>query len=44
MTAYYYDKDHVLKRSKAGGLKDVIFKKPIKPARLLELIDARVGN
>jgi len=44
MTAYYYDKDHVLKRSKAGGLKDVIFKKPIKPSRLLELIDARVGN
>jgi PAS domain S-box-containing protein len=44
MTAYYYDKDHVLKRSKAGGLQDVIFKKPIKPARLLELIDARVGH
>jgi PAS domain S-box-containing protein len=43
MTAYYYDKDHVLKRSAANGLKDVIFKKPIKPARLIELIDARIG-
>jgi PAS domain S-box-containing protein len=42
MTAYYYDKDHVIKRSKAEGLQDVIFKKPINPARLLELIDARV--
>jgi len=44
MTAYYYDKDHVIKRSKAGGLTDVIFKKPIDPVRLLELIDARVGS
>ena len=43
MTAYYYDKDHVIKRSKAEGLQDVIFKKPINPNRLLELIDARVG-
>jgi len=43
MTAYYYDKDHVLKRSAANGLKDVIFKKPIKPARLIQLIDARIG-
>ena len=43
MTAYYYDKDHVIKRSKADGLQDVIFKKPINPNRLLELIDARVG-
>jgi PAS domain S-box-containing protein len=42
MTAYYYDKDHVLKRSRAVGLKDVIFKKPIDPNRLVELIDARV--
>jgi len=43
MTAYYYDKDHVIKRSKAEGLQDVVFKKPINPNRLLELIDARVG-
>jgi len=44
MTAYYYDKDHVIKRSKTGGLVDVIFKKPIDPTRLVELIDARVGS
>jgi PAS domain S-box-containing protein len=43
MTAYYYDKDHVLKRSAANGLKDVVYKKPIKPARLIALIDARIG-
>lgn len=44
MTAYYYDKDHVIKRSKANGLRDVIFKKPIDPSRLVELVDARVGG
>ncbi|RMD81794.1 MAG: hybrid sensor histidine kinase/response regulator [Candidatus Dadabacteria bacterium] len=43
MTAYYYDKDHVIKRSKAEGLEDVIYKKPINPDRLLELVAARVG-
>ncbi len=43
MTAYYYDKDHVIKRSKANGLRDVIFKKPIDPDRLIQLIAARVG-
>jgi PAS domain S-box-containing protein len=44
MTAFYYDKDHVIKRSKSSGLKDVIYKKPIDPNRLIELIDARVGG
>jgi len=44
MTAYYYDKDHVIKRSKADGLEDVIYKKPINPDRLLELVDARVSG
>jgi PAS domain S-box-containing protein len=44
MTAYYYDKDHVIKRSKANGLIDVIFKKPIDPSRLIELIGSRVGT
>ena len=43
MTAYYYDKDHVIKRSKAEGLGDVIFKKPIDPARLWEIVGSRVG-
>lgn len=43
MTAYYFDKDHVIKRSKAQGLGDVIFKKPIDPSRLVELVASRVG-
>lgn len=44
MTAYYFDKDHVIKRSKAEGLGDVIFKKPIDPNRLIELVESRVGR
>ncbi len=44
MTAYYYDKDHVIKRSKADGLRDVIFKKPIDPARLREIVESRAAN
>jgi len=44
MTAYYYDKDHVIKRSKADGLRDVIFKKPIDPSRLREIVESRAGN
>lgn len=43
MTAYYYDKDHVIKRSKADGLRDVIFKKPIDPSRLREIVESRAG-
>ncbi|MFQ5513847.1 MAG: response regulator [Myxococcota bacterium] len=34
MTAFYYDKDHVIKRSRLEGLEGVIFKKPIDPERL----------
>jgi len=34
MTAFYYDKDHVIKRSRIDGLDGVIFKKPIRPERL----------
>ncbi|MBI5503543.1 MAG: response regulator [Deltaproteobacteria bacterium] len=44
MTAYYYDKDHVIKRSKAEGLRDVIFKKPIDPSRLREIVEARAAG
>ncbi len=44
MTAYYYDKDHVIKRSKADGLRDVIFKKPIDPSRLREIVESRAGS
>jgi len=38
MTAFYYDKDHVIKRSCLEGLKGVIFKKPIDPTRLKKVI------
>ena len=34
MTAFYYDKDHVIKRSRLEGLEGVLFKKPIDPDRL----------
>ena len=38
MTAFYYDKDHVIKRSCLDGLQSVIFKKPIDPDRLKKII------
>ena len=38
MTAFYYDKDHVIKRSCLEGLQCVIFKKPIDPDRLKNMI------
>jgi CheY-like chemotaxis protein len=38
MTAFYYDKDHVIKRSCLEGLQCVIFKKPIDPDRLKKMI------
>jgi PAS domain S-box-containing protein len=34
MTAFYYDRDHVIKRSRLAGLEGVLFKKPIDPVRL----------
>jgi PAS domain S-box-containing protein len=34
MTAFTYDKDHIIKRSRMRGLSTVIFKKPVDPARL----------
>jgi PAS domain S-box-containing protein len=41
MTAFHYDKDHIIKRSRLAGLKTVIFKKPVDPDRLRQsLIDA----
>ena len=33
MTAFTYDKDHVIKRSRVSGLHNVIFKKPVDPDR-----------
>lgn len=41
MTAFNYDKDHIIKRSRLEGLRSVIFKKPINPARLKEIIYQR---
>ncbi len=42
MTAYYYDKDHIIKRSRLRGLEAAIFKKPVNPAKLRDvLINAR---
>ncbi|MGH8011703.1 MAG: response regulator [Candidatus Binataceae bacterium] len=38
MTAYYYDKDHIIKRSRLRGLEGAIFKKPVNPARLRQLL------
>lgn len=38
MTAYYFDKDHVIKRSRLEGLDQVIFKKPINPTRLKSIL------
>src|SRR5713101_5162742 len=38
MTAYYYDKDHIIKRSRLEGLEGAIFKKPVNPSKLRELL------
>ena len=38
MTAFHYDKDHIIKRSRIEGLEGVIFKKPVDPERLREVI------
>jgi PAS domain S-box-containing protein len=38
MTGYYYDRDHVIKRSRLQGLQGVLFKKPVDPERLKDLI------
>ena len=38
MTAFHFDKDHIIKRSRMAGVEDVIYKKPIDPPRLREII------
>jgi len=38
MTAYYYDKDHIIKRSRLRGLENALFKKPVNPARLRQVL------
>jgi len=44
MTAFHYDKDHIIKRSRMKGLEAVIFKKPVDPKRLREAIVEMVGK
>ena len=44
MTAFHYDKDHIIKRSRVEGLEGVIFKKPVDPGRLREAIAESVGR
>jgi CheY-like chemotaxis protein len=38
MTAFFYDRDHIIKRSKLAGLDGVLYKKPVDPGRLVELV------
>ncbi len=38
MTAFHYDKDHIIKRSRLEGLEGVIFKKPVDPERLRQVL------
>ena len=38
MTAFNYDKDHIIKRSCLEGLQGVIFKKPVNPVMLKRLL------
>ncbi len=38
MTAYYYDKDHILKRSRLRGLEGALFKKPVNPGMLRAIL------
>ena len=38
MTAFNYDKDHIIKRSCLEGLQGVIFKKPVNPSMLKKML------
>jgi len=38
MTAFNYDKDHIIKRGRLSGLEGVIFKKPVDPDRLRQIL------
>ena len=38
MTAFYYDREHVIKRSRVEGLEGVLFKKPVDPDRLRDTL------
>ena len=43
MTAFHYDKDHIIKRSRIEGLEGVVFKKPVDPERLRQVIAEAVA-
>ena len=44
MTAFYYDKDHIIKRSRLQGLEGVLFKKPLDANRLLQTLGDLVAG
>jgi hypothetical protein len=44
MTAFHYDKGHIIKRARMRGLGGVIFKKPLDPDRLCQVIAEVVGR
>ncbi len=44
MTAFHYDKDHIIKRSRMEGLTGVIFKKPVDPDRLRQVLTESVKS
>ena len=44
MTAFHYDKDHIIKRSKVAGLATVLFKKPVDPEKLREKLAEAVAS
>jgi PAS domain S-box-containing protein len=44
MTAFHYDKDHIIKRSRLEGLEGVVFKKPVDPERLRQVIAETVAT
>jgi PAS domain S-box-containing protein len=44
MTAFHYDKDHIIKRSRIEGLEGVIFKKPVDTQKLREVIAEMLGG
>ncbi|HXV35531.1 MAG TPA: response regulator [Myxococcota bacterium] len=44
MTAFHYDRDHIIKRSRLEGLEDVLFKKPLDPDRLRRVVRETVDR
>jgi PAS domain S-box-containing protein len=44
MTSFHYDKDHIIKRSRAEGLEGVLFKKPVDPERLRAVLIEVIGK